>query len=274
MTAVNNFSIKEESKLLVETNLMLETMINGNTYKNLEKKNKKLLSRFEGMTEKNDLIFYRILNPLYINKNKTMKFSIDKNGLNDLFLDYKEKRNNNEIYSSELYELLNPYYLVEKKKFLNRKHISKEILDEFKEEAELINERQKNKDKNQLYDKGSNILFKLATKEDKSNKIKNIKLINDCINDNCLIVRLKNNEDNIFDKILLLKPDFTIDELKLLIKFIYKVKYEKQFIDIKDLYYEDSLYNYLKIENVKCLGDLAKKLKEKYELTIYIDAQY
>ena len=274
MTAVNNFSIKEESKLLVETNLMLETMINGNTYKNLEKKNKKLLSRFEGMTEKKDLIFYRILNPLYINKNKNMKFSIDKNGLNDLFLDYKEKRNNNEIYSSELYELLNPYYLVEKKKFLNRKHISKEILDEFKEEAELINERQKNKDKNQLYDKGSNILFKLANKEDKSNKIKNIKLINDCINDNCLVVRLKNNEDNIFDKILLLKPDFTIDELKLLIKFIYKVKYEKQFIDIKDLYYEDSLYNYLKIENVKCLGDLAKKLKEKYELTIYIDAQY
>ena len=270
---LENLSIKEESKLLINPNSTQELMVNGNTYINIEKKNKQLLSRFEGMSEKNDLIIYQILNPIYINKNKKMKFSCDKNALNELFLDYKEKRNNNEIYSNELYELLNPCYLVEKN-FLKRKHISKEILADFKEEKELLNERQINRDKSQFYDKENKILFKLLNKEDKLNKIKNKELIKDSINDNCLVIRLKNNMDNLFNKILLLKSDYTFDELKLLIKCIYKVKYGKQNIKNIDLFYQDKFMNEFKIDSVPCLGHLAQKLKTKYELNIYIEAQY
>ena len=80
--------------------------------------------------------------------------------------------------------------------------------------------------------------------------------------------------DNLFNKILLLKSDYTFDELKLLIKCIYKVKYGKHNIKNIDLFYQDKFMNEFKIDNVPCLGDLAKKLKTKYELNIYIEAQY
>ena len=87
-------------------------------------------------------------------------------------------------------------------------------------------------------------------------------------------MRLKNLNDNLFDKILLLKPDFTLDDLKLLIKFIYKSKYGKEYINNIDLFYQDSLCNDYKIDNVNTLRDLAKKLETKYELNIFIEAQY
>ena len=268
------FSIKEESKLLIGSNFMNETTMNNKSYRDLEEKNKKLISRFQGMTEKNDLIIYQTLNPIYLNRSKDMKFSFDKKELNELFLHYKKIRDEKEIYTSDLYELLNPYYLTETKRYLKRKHLSKEILAEFKDEQKLLYERNCNKVKNQFYDKDCGMIFVLKNKEDHLNKIKNKDLINNSIKENCFVVRLKNNEDNIFDKIFLLKPDFTIDELKILIKFIYKVKYEKQFISTVDLYYQDIFFNEHKIENVKNLGDLADKLKAKIELTIFIDAQY
>jgi len=274
---LENCLIKEEC--IIGTNLNQEITFNNNTYIDIEKKNKNLISRFEGMSEKNDLIFYQILNPIKIEKNKIntkIKFSCDKNSLNELFLDFKKNRNKKEIYSNELYELLNPYYLVDKC-FLNKKHLSKEILDEFEEEKELIIERQINKNKNKYYDKKNKIFFELLNKKDKLNqinKIKNKNLIDNCINDNCLVVRLKNLNDNLFNKILLLKPDFTLDDLKLLIKFIYKSKYGKEYINNIDLFYQDSLCNDYKIDNVNTLRDLAKKLETKYELNIFIEAQY
>ena len=47
-------------------------------------------------------------------------------------------------------------------------------------------------------------------------------MLNQAVKEHCLIIRLKNLDDD-FKKILLINPDFTIDELKLIINAIYGI---------------------------------------------------
>ena len=269
-----NLRINENSNLVLGLNKQGEKVVNGNTFQMLHHKRTKMNYTFDSIPEKDDLYIYTTLNPMILEKNQKMKFKINKNDLNQFFLESNEKRNEKEIYNSELFKLINPYYLVEETDYLNKKYLSSEILNSLNEEKETLKERNTNMFSNQYYDKKRKIFFGIPRKEHKFNKIKKDELIKDSIKDKCLVVRLKNTEDGKFNKILLLKPDFTFDELKILIKLIYKAKYGIKNINEINLYYRDIFYNEAKVENFRTLSELSRKINTKYELTIYIEAHY
>ena len=270
---MTNFSVTEDSRPIKSMNYKKEITFNDKTYKYLSKKKIKLKSTLLNIKEKeDDLLYYNILNPIKINKNIKTQFIINKEGLNQLLIDLKKKSEDNIIYSNKLFELSNPYYLV-KNHFLSKKHLSEEIIKNFEEEKEVLKERKINKFKNKYYDRYKKISFELPEKENYLNQIKNKRMIKEAINENRLIVELKNINDN-FDKILLLKPDFNLEELKVLIRFLYKSIYGQE--NIKDInFYSEGYYaNEAKIENITKIGDLPHDNESKYKLTIFVDALY
>ena len=268
-----DFSNIEDSIPIKGMNNKKEITFNNRTYKYLNQKRNEINSLIKDKEEKNDLLFYYISNPIKLIKNSKMKLKINKNEMDKLFIELKEKRDDKEIYNSELFKLINFYHLIEEKKYINKKFISENILKNLGEEKELLIEKENNKFGNKYYDKEKKILFELPDKEDINNKIKNYKLIKDSLKQECLIVRLKNNNDN-FNQILLLKPEFNLDQLQPLIQFLYKTKYGQNDIKIFNLYYQEDYKYELNIEETKTLKDLSQKINSKYELTIYIDAQY
>lgn len=275
---MKNFSLCEESEPKVGVMISTqERTFGGNSFKTLNSKRLKLNSKFLIIGENdynNNLLFYNTSNPLILKKdaNKKMRFTINKDDLNKLFKDSINMRNNKEIYDNKLFELLIPSYLVDKG-FVSKKFISKENLKNFELEKDILKEREINKNNNKYFDRINNISFELLDKEDKLNKIKNRKVIKNCINDNCYVVKVKNIDDD-FNASFLLKPNFTIEELKALIKFAYKVKRQIKDIEEIKLYYDESCQDNFKLENYLTMFDISNKIKTKFELIIYIVADY
>ena len=286
---MNNFSITEDSKLIISINDEKEKLCNNKSYKFLSKKRDQINSLLKNIQEekekeekekeekeevKNYLISYYSLNPIKLVKNPNMKFKINKDDLNKFFIESKEKKENKEIYYSELYKLINPYYLIQEKKYINKKYISKENLETLEQEKEALIERDNNKCSNKYYDRNKKILFELPRNQREFNHIKNNELIKNCIDEKYLVVRIANCWDD-FNEILLLKPNFGLDELIILIRFLYKAKYGQNSIKSFHLFDHEDYKDGLDLEQIKTLKDLYKKIKpEKPELSIYIDAQY
>ena len=286
---MNNFSITEDSKLIISINDEKEKLCNNKSYKFLSKKRDQINSLLKNIQEEkekeekekeekekeeNYLISYYALNPIKLVKNPNMKFKINKDDLNKFFLESKGKKENKEIYYSELYKLINPYYLIQERKYINKKYISKENLETLEEEKEALIERDNNKCSNKYYDRNKKILFELPRNQREFNHIKNNELIKNCIDEKYLVVRIANCWDD-FNEILLLKPNFGLDELIILIRFLYKAKYGQNSIKSFHLFDHEDYKDGLDLEQIKTLKDLYKKIKpEKPELSIYIDAQY
>ena len=270
---MNNLKISEDSLPIKSINYKKEITFNGNSYKILNKKRSRFISKYQKIEEKNDIYFYHTLNPINIIKNPNMKFKIKKEDLNKLFNELKEKRDFSEIYNTDLFKLSNLYHLIKEKNYIDKKYFSQEISENLKEEKQALIERDNNKYKNKYYDKNKKILFELPGKEHELNRINNFVLIQESINQNKFIVRLKNINDD-FNEILLLKPYFDFNELKALIRFLYKTKYDQNNIKIINLYEQEDYKIEINIEETKTLNDLSDKINSKFELTIYIDAQY
>ena len=137
-------------------------------------------------------------------------------------------------------------------------------------DKEEIKERGYNISLNEYYDKNKNIYFGLAQKNVQKNKIKNKDVIKNAVENKELLVRLINELDN-FDKKLLLKPEFTLEDLKVLIVFLYKVSFGVNELKKISLYYD---YDFPIEDDQLTLADLYKKWGKNYELLIYINADY
>lgn len=272
---LQNFNLENDSFNTISTNEFQENTFNNKTFRQLKIKRRMLESQFSSLLkDKNDLLSYYIFNPIKIIKNEHTLFRINKTELNNLFIESEEKRSHNEIYKTKLYNLTNPYYLVHEKKYIKPSVINERVKRNFNHEKESLKQRENTLDSKKYYDKENNIFFELLPKESKYNKIPNQKMLNEAVKLHCLIVTLKNNDDE-FDKKLLLRPDFTIKELKQLISFLYKSCYNQNIIGTINLYYFNNLFNDISIEDDnKKIGELRKEMKNDLELEIFIQTQY
>ena len=268
---IQNFNLSENSKNSIGINKE-ERTYNNKTFKMLNNKRKNLDSQFKNYLKEKDLLSNYIIKSIKLDLNQNTKFKIHKNNLDLFFNQSKDKKYHKEIYNTKIYDIINPYNLVEQK-FIKPKYISKEIRSSFNLEKERLKERENSIMSNKFYDKNKKISFELAPKDHKFNKISNAKILNDAIKSHCLIVKLKNEEDD-FKKILLLTADFTVNELKSLIQFIYKVV-NGIIIDNLNLYYKNKYYLEIPIEDDdKTMKELAGEMHSESELEIFIQTQY
>ena len=272
----SDFSICEESKAVIGQNDDNEKVFNQLTFNSLIEKRKKIENRYKPFIKEkpNDLLSFYIFYPLKIQKNKHNKFRINKNKLNDLFIESEEKRLHKDIYSTSLYELVNPYHLVVEKKYIKEKNVSDRFRSKFRKERDQLKEREYAISKDKYHDEKNDTYFQLPPKSDPLNKIKNQTLIKNSIKDHCILVRLINSYDN-FDKNLLLKPDFTVDELKSLVKFIYRAVLEIEDPgNIELFYYNDLFEEVFILDDSKSLQDLSKEMNYNNDLEINIQTKY
>jgi len=100
---MNNFSITEDSKLIISINDEKEKLCNNKSYKFLSKKRDQINSLLKNIQEekekeekekeekeevKNYLISYYSLNPIKLVKNPNMKFKINKDDLKKNILNF------------------------------------------------------------------------------------------------------------------------------------------------------------------------------------------
>ena len=272
----SKITLLEESNVVIGVNNENQKVFNNQSYSTLYEKRKSIENKFKlFLKEKpNDLLSYIIFNPIIIKKDKNNIFKIDKMKLNQIFSQSEEKRAHNEIYKSKLYELLNPYYLVFEKKYIEEKYLSDSIKAKINKEKDEIRNRDYNISSNKFYDKKNNVYFALLKPNNAYNKVDNRLLLNNAVKNKDFLVKLKNEDDG-FAKNLLLHNDFTMKELKLLIAFIYRsVLYVNDPGKI-NLFYLNNNYDdvYILNEN-KTLLDLSKEMNKKYELEIFITAEY
>ena len=272
----SKITLLEESNVVIGVNNENQKVFNNQSYSTLYEKRKSIENKFKlFLKEKpNDLLSYSIFNPIIIKKDKNNLFKIDKMKLNQIFSQSEEKRAHNEIYKSKLYELLNPYYLVFEKKYIEEKYLSDSIKAKINKEKDEIRNRDYNISSNKFYDKKNNVYFALLKPNNAYNKVDNRLLLNNAVKNKDFLVKLKNEDDG-FAKNLLLHNDFTMKELKLLIAFIYRsVLYVNDPGKI-NLFYLNNNYDdvYILNEN-KTLLDLSKEMNKKYELEIFITAEY
>ena len=273
-----NFELKDESNNVIGINSQENRTYNGQAFKYLNKKKNYLEDKYKNLNtfkeKRSDLLSYYSFNPIKLCKNEIMRYKIKKSELNKFFIDSKEKRLHKDIYNSKLYDLVNPYNLV-KEKFLKYKHISSEIQRTFTEEQHLIKERENSINTNKYIDK--NISFELLKKNDKSpfNLISDKKMLTNAIREQQFLVTLKNMNDS-FSKVLLLSPSFTVGELELLTKFIYRAVYKEDKIEMINLYYyKSNIYSEILImPKEKTLRELSKEMNSKLELEILIQTFY
>ena len=272
----SKISLSEESNIVIGLNNENQKVFNNQAYSTLDEKRKAIEKKYRlFLKEKtNDLLSYSIFNPIKIKNDKNNLFKIDKMKLNQIFIQSEEKRAHNEIYKSKLYELLNPYYLVFEKKYINEKYLSDNIKSKINKERDEIRERDNNMSLNKYYDKKNNIYFALLKKNNAYNKVDNQVLLNNAIKNKDFLVKLKNEDDG-FEKNLLLHNFFTMKELKLLIAFIYRSVLSVNDPGKINLFYLNNNYDdvYILNEN-KTLLDLSKEMNKKYELEIFITAEY
>lgn len=265
---LQNFSLLEESKNSIGI-YREERTFNNKTFKMLNNKRKNLDTQFKNYVKEKNLLSYYIFKPIKLNTNSNSKFIIHKKDLHYFFLQSKENKLHKEIYDTSLYNLINPYYLVVEKKYIKPKNIHRDILDTFSQEKERLKERENSILNNKFYDKNKKIYFELPSKDHDLNKISNEKMLSEAVKNHCIIVKIKNEEDD-FKKILLLRPDFTVCELISLIQFIYKVA-RGIIINKMNLYYNNNLYSAVLIDDMnKTMKGLAKEMNSELEIEIFI----
>ena len=277
---MDNFELKDESNNVIGINYQENRTYNGQVFKYLNKKKNYLEDKYKNLStfkeKRSDLLSYYTFNPIKLCRNENMRYKIKKSELNKFFIDSKEKRLHKDIYNSKLYDLINPYNLI-KEKFIKYKHISNEIQRTFQEEQHLIKERENSINTNKYFDKTKNISFELLKKNDKStyNLISDKKMLSNAIREQQFLVTLKNMNDS-FNKMLLLSPSFTISELELLIKFIYRAVYKEDKIEMINLYYYKSNIDseILIFPKEKTLRELSKEMDSRIELEILIQTFY
>lgn len=264
------FSFDEETKDVISANNNNEMTYNGNTLKMLKQKRKRLESHKKDKEKVDDLLYYLISKPLKINRNKELKCTINKKELIKFFFDAKEKRCQKEIYNTPLYQLLCPYYLSVKKKYIDLKYIPQEIKEEFTDEKENLFERENNMNYNKYYDRKNKAHLELST----TNK-SNYDIIQQAVSHHRILTRLKNEEDN-FRSNLLLMPTTTVSELKTMITFLYRsILFEDKVEQLNLYYYPENFPNEKPLNNdYQTLLDLSKEMKSDFELQIYIHAYY
>lgn len=277
---MDNFELKDESNNVIGINYQENRTYNGQAFKYFNKKKNYLEDKYKNLNtfkeKKSDLLSYYTFNPIKLCRNENMRYKIKKSELNKFFIDSREKRLHKDIYNSKLYDLINPYNLI-KEKFIKFKHISNEIQRTFQEEQHLIKERENSINTNKYFDKTKNISFELLKKNDKStyNLISDKKMLSNAIREQQFLVTLKNMNDS-FNKMLLLSPSFTISELELLIKFIYRAVYKEDKIEMINLYYYKSNIDseILIFPKEKTLRELSKEMDSRIELEILIQTFY
>ena len=270
---LNNFNISEDSKNEIGSNHnnTIERTFNGKGFKMLNNKRKNLENQFKGLVKEKDLLSYYIFKPIQLNINTDSKFRIKKDELNQFFAQSEEKKLHKEIYNTNLYNLINPYYLTQEVNYIKPKYISQNILNNFRLEKERLKDRENSILNNKINSKNKSC--EIPPKSYERNRISNERMLNQAVKEHCLIIRLKNLDDD-FKKILLINPDFTIDELKLIIKCIYKKEKEIN-IENLNLFYINNLYSEVSIkENKETIRDLAKEMNSELELEIFIRIDY
>ena len=270
---LNNFKLSESSNNLI--GISNEGRIyNKRTFIMLNNKRKSIDNKFGNFIKEDHLLlFYYITNPIKLDINRNTKFKISKNNLNEFFNESKDRKYHKEIYGTKLFNLVNPYYLVKEKGYINSKYIDRDIINTFTIEKENLKERDTTIMNNKFYDKINNLYFELPPKDHELNKISNERLLNEAIRNHCYLVRIKNEEDD-FKKILLLRHDFTVNELITLIKFIYK-SIKGIIVDKFYLYYNNNLYSEVAINDInKTMRELSKEMRAGIELEIFIQMQY
>ena len=270
---LNKFKLSQSSNAFIGNSNEGRTF-NEKTFKMLNNKRKNLDNQFGNFIKEDHLLlFYYITNPLKLDINANTKFKISKNDLNNFFKDSKDRKLHKEIYNTKLFDLLNPYYLVTEKRYINANYLDRDIINTFSIERENLKERDTIVMNNKYYDKNNKLFFELPPKDHELNKITNERMLNEAVRNHCFLVRIKNEEDD-FKKILLLRPDFTVNELISLIKFIYKVV-KGIILDKFYLYYNNNLYIEVPITDInKTLRILSKEMRVGIELEIFIQIQY
>lgn len=247
-----------------------EMTFNGFTYKMLKQKKKRLESHKKEGEKIEDLLYYLISRPIKIDKKKEISCTITKDALNKFFLEAETKRCSKDIYNTSLYKLLNPYYLVTQKKYIDIKNISEEIKEKFTDCMENLFERENNMDYNKFYDKSSKSNLELVSTNKTDNEI-----VQESIRERRLLVRLKNEGDEKQWNLLL--PSFTtVGELKTIVKFLYRSSlFVDNLNDLKLSYLIDNKMNEkFLIDDHQTLFNIAKELNSVYELKIFIQADY
>ena len=272
----SKFSLLIESNSFIGSIGLDQKIFNNQNFESLNEKKMKLESKYTPfLKEKSmDLLLYSLFNPMKIKKDKDNKFRIDRDKLNELFNLSEDKRNHAEIYNTELYKLLNPYYLAVEKRYIKRSSLSDEINSKLRQYEEELRERESKMSSDELYIRQKHIYFGLAGKNNSYNKEKNNLIINNAIENKNILVRIQNEGDQ-FKKNFLLEPDFTVEELKLLIIFVYKAFYGVN--DLRDLklFYAKNSYSEIYFDdNSKTLSEIAKEAGNKNELDIFITVQY
>lgn len=268
---LNNFNLSNDSNNSIGINDKEERTFNERNYKMLNNKKKVLETQFKGLLKETDLLSYYIFKPIKLNINNNSKFKIKKDDLNNFFTQSEEKKLHKEIYNTDLFNLINPYYLTIELNYIRPKYIPQHILNTFKFEKERLKERENAIINNKINNKNKSC--EIPSKDYEKNRISNERMLNQAVKEQCFLIRIKNEEDD-FKKILLLRPDFTVDELKLIIKCIYKKEKEIN-IEKINLYYTNNLYSEVIIKNNnETIKELAKEMNSELELEIFIQAQY
>ena len=269
---LKNFKLSESSRNAIGMSSEGRTY-NNKTFKILNSKRKLIDKQFGNyIKEEHLLLFYYISQPIKLDINPNTKFKINKKNLNEFFNISKEKKLHKEIYGTKLFNLINPYYLVSEKNYIKPKYVDREILNTFTLEKERLKERDTTVMNNLFYDKNKKLYFELPPKDHELNRISNDRMLNEAVRNHCFIVRLKNEEDD-FQKILLLRPDFTVNELIALIQFLYKVM-KGMNVEKLYLYYNNNLYCEVPIKDInKTLRNLSKEMKSELELELFIQIE-
>jgi hypothetical protein len=275
----NQITIPENPIVVIGINEKKEKTFNKQKYSSLLQKKRYIESKFNGLSSEDpkDILSYSIYYPMKIGFNRKTQYKMKKDELNQIFIESAQKRFHKEIYNTKLFELISPYHLVCEKNYISSECLSEDIKNELDKDKDDILEREYALRPDEFYDKNNQIYFGFASKKDKIAKIKNKKLIKAAAEENCILVKVK-NEGDMFNKIFLLNPKLKVIELKSLIVFIYKSVFKVSNPGkIKLFYYYDEINklneNYLMDDN-KTLKDIAKEMQKENNLEILINAYY
>ena len=273
----SKFAILDESLCLLSTNSEKQRLFNYQTFPYLNEKRKKLESKYLSFLNNEpsiNLLAYNICNPLKIKEDKENKFKISKEDLNNLLIKSESNRLHKDIYNSKLYDLLNPYHLVVEKKYIKERYISDLVKSKFIHDKKEKDERGYKMSLYEFYDKKKKLYFGLQKKDSSYNKVANNVVIKNAVDNKNILVKIR-NESDYFEKILLLKPEFTVEELKLLIQFLYKVLLGVNNLSKIYLYYWDEFgYEQEINQDKKTMEELHQLFGKHYELNIFITADY
>lgn len=210
------YTISENPNFTISVSNDGNNTFNDITYKNIVNTNNKL-----SLMSLNNIkyLYQYISNPIKINIDKCIKnnFDVNKDDLNKFFEESEQRRKNDEIYKSSLFQILNPYYVINTKKYITANNFSEKIKCQLTKAKKELNEQKVKIDPDKYFDEKKNVCIE-CEKED-LRKYNEKKIIEESIREHRFLVRIKNNK---FKKNLLLKPDCTFEKLNSIICFLYK----------------------------------------------------